>query len=286
MAHKASPPSPTIAFDAALHDVCETLPEKLRPVVRDAVAGGKRLRPLIIKAWFDACGGSGNAWIPAAVAVELVHRASLAHDDLPSLDADLERNGKPTVHAQHGAPAALLAGDAMMALAFRVLAEGGLPSDAISRLSRTVITMCDGQVDDVLGSRILATAWWTDVCDRKTGSLFAAAAVIGAIAANSGEQQKNDAHAFGLLFGRLYQLLDDAADGDEFPRGLLTQRQSVWSELQAVASRCPDPQPVLQLLAMLRSRLESSHSSSTCGTVSANKPMKTSRQTPLSAVAS
>lgn len=272
--------------NASLAEVCDGLPPRLGTVVRDAISGGKRLRPMILKAWFDACEGRGCGWVHGAIAVELVHRASLAHDDLPSLDADLERNGNPTVHAQHGPAAALLAGDAMLALAFRVMAEGGLPSEAVSRLSSTVIQMCDGQVDDVLGSRLMASAWWTDVCDRKTGSLFAAAAVIGTIAAGGTEQDRNDAHAFGLLFGRLYQLLDDVADGDEYPTGMLAQRQGVWTELQAVASRCPNPEPVIQLLAQLRARLESSHSKSTCGTVSANSPMKTSRQTPLSGVAS
>lgn len=255
--------SVTRSLDAAV----ATLPPAVCRVVGDAVAGGKRLRPLLLWSWFRACGGRGDDWLPPALAVELVHRASLAHDDLPALDDDDERDGDPTVHVRHGAASALLAGDAMMALAFRGLAGAREPARMTVELAETVAAMCDGQIDDVLAGAG-AERDWDDVCDRKTGRLFAAAARLGVLAAAvpdpSAEAVRLDAATtFGRRLGRLYQLQDDIADGDRHPDGRDPVGPDAWSALRDTASSVDDPSPVAAFVDGLRSRLASSHSSRT-----------------------
>ena len=124
--------------DALSHWVCPDAPAGLGEAMRYAVLdGGKRLRPLLVLAACEAVGGNAQAALRAACAVELIHAYSLVHDDMPCMDNDVMRRGKPTVHVRFGEARALLAGDALQALAFELLTpEDGVPPAMQARLCR------------------------------------------------------------------------------------------------------------------------------------------------------
>jgi geranylgeranyl pyrophosphate synthase len=188
-------------------------PEALHRAMRYAVLnGGKRLRPLITLALAEAAGG-GDA-MAAGCAVELVHCFSLVHDDLPILDNDDLRRGFPTVHVAFDQPTALLAGDALFALAFEVLARTGR-AEAVSMLAEASGTrgMVGGQTIDVEseGRNVdLRVIEW--IHRRKTGALFEAAAGLGAIFGGGSAEQVAAARTYGMNLGLAFQIADDVLD--------------------------------------------------------------------------
>ena len=177
--------------------------------MRDALAGGgKRIRPVLCLATGDAVGAAVERLLPAAAAVELVHTFSLVHDDLPALDDDAERRGRPSTWAEHGEATAILAGDALLAEALRLTLE--YPTPAVAReLVAATLGMIGGQQLDLEGGADLVL-----VNRLKTGALLEAAVMCGLHAAEVAPSQHEPWRAFAVELGALFQLVDDLLDGD------------------------------------------------------------------------
>jgi geranylgeranyl diphosphate synthase, type II len=171
--------------------------------------GGKRVRPVLALAAGEAAGGRIEDLLPAAAAVELVHSFSLVHDDLPALDDDEERRGQPSVWAAYGEATAILAGDALVAEAFRLSLGCGI--DVARELVEATIAMIGGQQMDLEGGHELA-----ELHRLKTGALFTAAVMCGIWAAKLPEAEHPPWRAFAAERGLLFQVVDDILDGDGY----------------------------------------------------------------------
>jgi len=173
--------------------------------------GGKRVRPVICLATGEACGASVEQVMPAALAIELVHNFSLVHDDLPSMDDDAEPRGKPSVWAAYGEGTAVLAGDGLLAEAFR-LASSYPTADVARELAEKTLGMIGGQYLDTMvdGADLQA------VHRLKTGCLFSASVAIALWAAEVPEAAQGAWRAFGDELGMLFQVVDDILDEDGF----------------------------------------------------------------------
>ena len=172
-------------------------------------SGGKRIRPILCLAVADAAGGAVDDALPGAAAVELVHTFSLVHDDLPALDDDDERRGRPSAHVAFGEGVALLAGDALLAEAFRLVLAYERPEPA-RELVEATLGMIGGQYRDITGD----DADLTDLHRLKTGRLFSSSVGLGLWAAGVPEPNQAPWRAFGEELGLLFQAVDDLLDGD------------------------------------------------------------------------
>jgi geranylgeranyl diphosphate synthase type II len=183
----------------------------LRDVLRYALEpGGKRIRPVLCLAVAEAAGADVGSALPAAAALELVHAFSLVHDDLPALDDDDERRGRPSLHVAFGEGVALLAGDALLAEAVRLVLDYDDP--AIAReLVLATLGMIGGQHRDITRDDDLET-----VERLKTGRLLAASVGLGLRAARVPDDAQAPWRAFGDELGLLFQVVDDILDGDGF----------------------------------------------------------------------
>ena len=184
------------------------------------LAGGKRLRPVLAMEFCRLCGGNWQQAAPFASAVEMIHTYSLIHDDLPCMDDDDFRRGRPTNHKVYGEAMAILAGDALLTDAFMVASTAQLadPKDmafAIGMLAECAgsMGMVGGQVLDI-GSeeRELTEQEVIDIQTRKTGALINAACVLGAIAGGGSEEQIDAAAKFAAGLGLAFQIRDDMLD--------------------------------------------------------------------------
>ena len=172
--------------------------------------GGKRVRPVLALAAADAVGADVEAILPAAAAVELVHSFSLVHDDLPALDDDGERRGRPSVWAAYGEATAILAGDALLAEAFRLALS--YPNPEVAReLAGATLGMIGGQQLDLEKGPDLAK-----LHALKTGALFSASVMCGLWAASLPAAQHGPWRAFAGELGLLFQVVDDILDGDGY----------------------------------------------------------------------
>ena len=189
------------------------------------MAGGKRLRPVLLMAAADAVGKDGAAFLTTGCAIEMIHTYSLIHDDLPAMDNDDYRRGKPTNHRVFGDGIAVLAGDALLTLAFEVMLrqEGAAPETlvtVVSEMSRAAgpYGMVGGQVLDLEGEgRRLDLAALRKIHMGKTGALFCAAIRSGAILAGAKEEELTALTLYAERFGLAFQITDDILDvtGDE-----------------------------------------------------------------------
>lgn len=198
------------------------LPQSLHEAMRYAtLGGGKRIRALLVHAAGDLVHASPERLDAVASAVELIHAYSLVHDDMPCMDDDVLRRGKPTVHVQFGQATALLAGDALQTLAFQVLAESSLadPAVQIDMLRQLAIAsgsrgMAGGQAIDLdsVGKQIsLESLELMHI--HKTGALIRAATLLGACCGRPLSHDWRDAiDHFGKLIGLLFQVVDDILD--------------------------------------------------------------------------
>ncbi len=188
------------------------------------INGGKRIRPVLALEFARACGGTRNDCLPLACALEYVHTYSLIHDDLPCMDNDDLRRGKPSCHKQFDEATALLAGDALLTHAFEIISEAELSDDkkvmAVSLLAQNsgVSGMIGGQVIDLLfeqGSPNLKEL--LTVYKLKTGALISAACLLGCISAGADSSQMAAASKFAYSLGIAFQIQDDILDitGDE-----------------------------------------------------------------------
>jgi geranylgeranyl pyrophosphate synthase len=198
----------------------DAIPEPLQAAMRHLVfPGGKRLRPAFAFAAAEAVGAPPERALAAATAVELVHCYSLIHDDLPCMDDDDERRGRPTVHVAYGEATAVLAGDALLALAFEVLAaEQGEPARVLAALRALAEAagphhLVGGQHDDLHSERARATPEAVlGVHRRKTAALIGAALVGGACLAGADDGALQRLSRFGVRMGVAFQIADDLLD--------------------------------------------------------------------------
>ena len=182
-------------------------------------AGGKRLRPVMAFEFCRMCGADWRNAAPLAAAVEMIHTYSLIHDDLPCMDNDDFRRGKPTNHKVYGEAMAVLAGDALLTDAFCVAStaqlQGRAMADAIGILSECAgsLGMVGGQVLDILSeNRALTEQEVLDIQSRKTGALIRAACALGALAGGATEEQFDAACRFAAALGLAFQIRDDMLD--------------------------------------------------------------------------
>jgi geranylgeranyl pyrophosphate synthase len=215
------------AIDAALEDVCVSHRRYLRAPVDEAVeysllGGGKRLRGLLLLAAYAAAGGRGDASRLGA-AVEIVHAYSLIHDDLPCMDDEATRRGRPTVHVAFGVAAATAAGLAMVPLAVSCAADAArglqLPDNATVGIVTELMQasgaggMIGGQLLDLEAEgREISLSELEQIHLRKTGALIAASAQVGAIAAGAPAAQQDALRQFGTAVGLAFQIADDVLD--------------------------------------------------------------------------
>ncbi len=183
------------------------------------MAGGKRLRPVFLLGFCEAVGGDMEKAMAAACAVEMVHTYSLIHDDLPCMDDDDFRRGRPTCHRVYGEDIATLAGDALLTAAFEVLStmEGDpqklLRCVALLSQGAGAHGMVAGQILDLAGEKtILDEAQLRQVHRHKTGDLISAACQMGAVLGGGTQQQIKAAEAFALSLGMAFQIRDDMLD--------------------------------------------------------------------------
>ena len=183
------------------------------------LAGGKRLRPIFAFEFCRLCGTDWKTAAPFAAAVEMIHTYSLIHDDLPCMDNDDFRRGRPTNHKVYGEAMAVLAGDALLTDAFCVAAaanlEGTAIADAIGILSECAgsLGMVGGQVLDIQSEeRTLSEQEVLDIQSRKTGALIRAACACGAIAGGASDAQFDAACQFAAGLGIAFQIRDDMLD--------------------------------------------------------------------------
>lgn len=237
-------------IDAALDSACQFdsgCPEQLAAAIRYAVlAPGKRLRPALVLMAADACGGDIETAMPGAVAVELIHAYSLIHDDLPAMDDDDLRRGRPTVHVQFDEATAILAGDALQPLAFSQLhritpAERAIEAVGVLARAAGPSNLVGGQADDLAAeagrlpfqkpsgsvsgdSVALQVEQATDaarneplsflefVHRRKTGALFAASLDLGAVIIGASAAQREALSDYAANVGLAFQVVDDLLD--------------------------------------------------------------------------
>ena len=212
--------------DAALENAllpASGTPDRLTAAMRHLLfPGGKRLRPALALAGAEAVGGHADAAMPAAIAVELVHAYSLIHDDLPCMDDDDERRGRPTVHVAFDEATAVLAGDGLLTLVFEVLARDAV-GDAASRRIATVgdlaraagaAGLVGGQVDDLAPTSPTQESV-EFVHERKSAALIAASITGGARLAGAGDAVLAGLHRSGIAAGIAFQITDDLLDADE-----------------------------------------------------------------------
>lgn len=183
------------------------------------LAGGKRIRPILTLETCRLCGGDVEAALPFACGVEMVHTYSLIHDDLPAMDNDDLRRGRPTNHIVYGEAAAILAGDALLTAAFEQLTKAELPAqrivEAVMCLSRAAGSagMVGGQALDMAGEgRALDREELELLQSLKTGALISAAAELGCIAAGGTPEQRSRVRAYAQALGRAFQVRDDMLD--------------------------------------------------------------------------
>jgi len=223
--------SPSVSFEVHRERVASALqgrfgdawPAPFGEVLRYPLStGGKRVRPVLCLMACEAVGHDVAAALPAAVAVELVHTYSLVHDDLPCMDDDDERRGRPTVHKVYGDGTAVLCGDALLTEAFAVLAEAPLPPAVVVSLVRRLAMasgyqgMVGGQAADVgLGGPVTDVDMLLRLHRGKTGALLAAAAVMGGLSARASADAMAALEAYGQAVGLAFQLADDVLDADE-----------------------------------------------------------------------
>ncbi len=214
----------------------EGCPARLREAMRHSLlAPGKRIRPILVLLATEACGGEMEAAMPAACAVEMVHAYSLIHDDLPALDNDDLRRGRPTCHKAFDEATAILAGDALLTLAFEVLAKEIKPPATATKCCAALAeaagacNMVGGQADDVEAEKNDECRMMNDECppihhssfinhhlesihNRKTGAMICVSLRLGAIVASAVAEQIAALDTYGKCLGLAFQITDDLLD--------------------------------------------------------------------------
>ncbi len=210
-------------------------PEMYRIMRYSLFAGGKRLRPVLFVAGCDAVGGNPEALLPAACALECIHTYSLIHDDLPAMDDDDFRRGKPTSHKVFGDAAAILGGDGLLTLAFRLMGdESMIRAAGAERVLEGVRILADaagaagmvgGQLLDIrAGGQVRRSGELEDIHRRKTGAMIRASVVLGGLLGGGDPGQLDALARYGERAGLAFQIVDDVLDveGDDTTLGKST----------------------------------------------------------------
>ncbi len=261
----------------AIDELCQSLREKVNsrlekyielapgipPRLQEAMAyslqaGGKRLRPILVLLSCEACGGTIEAALPAACAVEMVHTYSLIHDDLPAMDNDDLRRGRPTNHIVFGEALAILAGDGLLTLAFEVLARDVAPAETAAAccadLARAagIAGMVGGQVADLEaeGRTVATLEELESIHRRKTGALLASSLTMGARIAKASNEDLHRLASYGRCLGLAFQITDDLLDvcgtmqnmgksvQKDAARGKLTYPSLLGEEASVLRAQC------------------------------------------------
>lgn len=266
-------PEARARIETALHhytEFKEGCPPRLGEAIRySLLAPGKRLRPMLVLLATEACGGAIESAMPAACAVEMVHAYSLVHDDLPAMDNDDLRRGLPTCHRKFDEATAILTGDALLALAFEVIAASVQPPDTAAAccaaLAQAAGPCClvGGQADDLVGLEADAGLERLEAIHRrKTGAMIQVSLRLGGMIAGASPVQMAALERYGRCLGLAFQITDDLLDirGSEvatgkrvgkdaqqgkltFP-GLLGVEESLRRAGQLVAEACEALEPV------------------------------------------
>jgi geranylgeranyl pyrophosphate synthase len=215
------------SLERRLEEICETYLSDLPTGIADAVryglkSPGKRIRPLLVLYAYRAVGGSGDATL-LACGPEIVHAYSLVHDDLPCMDDDDMRRGRPTVHKVYGSRTAIIAGVAMIPVAAIVVRDASrsmrLPAEVGVKLLHTLLAaagvsgMIGGQSRDLAGEGLsLSLADREEIHRTKTGALIVASLVMGALAAGASPPQVTAVERYGRAVGLAFQIMDDVLD--------------------------------------------------------------------------
>jgi geranylgeranyl diphosphate synthase type II len=215
-------------------------PRELAQAIRHSLlAPGKRLRPMLVLMACRACGCDHQAAIPAACAVEMIHTYSLIHDDLPAMDDDDMRRGLPSCHAKFGEATAILAGDALLAQAFEVLANGTKPAVAARccvelAAAAGACNLVGGQEDDLKAEfSDLGINELERIHRRKTGAMIRVSLRLGGIVGGASEAQLAGLDTYGQRLGLAFQIVDDLLDlnGSEAALGKRTGKDSHHGKL-------------------------------------------------------
>jgi geranylgeranyl diphosphate synthase type II len=214
----------TAFMESYLKDNCLIYPKVPQQTLLEAMrysllAGGKRLRPIFVLDFCRMCGGDWKAAAPFAAAVEMIHTYSLIHDDLPCMDDDDLRRGKPTNHKVYGEAVAVLAGDALLTEAFSLIASAPYSAEVRIRATQVLaecagcLGMVGGQILDIQSeSRECTEQEVLNIQERKTGALIKAACVLGVLAGGGSEEQILWASKFARHLGLAFQIRDDILD--------------------------------------------------------------------------
>ena len=209
-----------------LDDLTPDCPERLREAMRySLLAPGKRLRPALVLLACEVCGGDVDAAMPAACAIEMIHTYSLIHDDLPAMDDDDLRRGRATCHKQFDEATAILAGDALLTLAFALIARHVRPSEAARACTVELASaagaegMVGGQMADLEAeqSPVSTGEALEAIHRRKTGRLLAASVSMGGHVAQADPQTLSRLRSYGFAVGLAFQIADDLLDEESTP---------------------------------------------------------------------
>jgi geranylgeranyl pyrophosphate synthase len=189
-------------------------PVPLRDALGETMEGGKRIRPLLAMLSCAAAGGSELDALSVGTAIELLHGASLVHDDI--MDGAELRRGRPSMNFRHGTSAAILGGDLLIALAFHAIISDRLTNkpSILQEFSRTFVTLCEGQSDDIAFSGLdpVDPVAHREMVRKKTAELLAAGMAMGALVATDDRETVSALREFGLCLGMAYQANDDLLD--------------------------------------------------------------------------
>ncbi len=216
-------------------------PAHLQEAIRYSLLGpGKKLRPLLVFMAAETCGSSREDALPAACAVEMIHAYSLIHDDLPAMDDDDMRRGRPSCHAKFGQATAILAGDALLTLAFEVLARHQQPPQTAALCCAHLAAaagaegMVGGQADDLNAEFSNGDlAMLKHIHRRKTGAMIRVSVLLGGLVGGANNEQTGRLVAYGEKLGLAFQIVDDLLDfqGDEAAVGKRTGKDSARGKL-------------------------------------------------------
>ncbi len=200
--------------DLAIADLYDAMRHSL-------TAGGKRIRPALVYAFCECCGGTPEKADTAACAMEMTHTSSLIFDDLPAMDDDDLRRGKPSCHKAFGEATAILAGDALICAPFALLAKDAQLTDA-QKLQLIAELACQEGVNGMVGGQMMDMQFenmekvtvdeLTTMCNHKTGALIAASCRMGCLCGNATAEQLEAARSYGMAIGLAFQIIDDVLD--------------------------------------------------------------------------
>lgn len=230
-----------LAIEEAIERFCQTAPLRLSAAIRYSwLAPGKRLRPILVLLAAEAVGGASEWAMPAAVAVEAIHCYSLIHDDLPAMDDDDLRRGRPTLHVQFDEATAILAGDALQPLAFACLAAAQRPvaqiAEAVQCLAAAAgpTALVGGQMLDIEAETSGGDLRTLEAIHRgKTAAMIRVSCELGAIFGSGNEQHRRALTLYGEQIGLAFQIVDDLLDvrSDQAAMGKRTGKDAAAGKL-------------------------------------------------------